>query len=137
MTIRKLVNSYVFDFPICFPVPIMGLETFDGIVYCFIHTFLYVYCSFVKSGHTVNFEVLWYLLYPFLCVVQHIHLYSLISKQIYFILFTIFASLPTNLILNYMAAEILLEINGHKYNASGFSYDFTRYRISRENLLPE
>lgn len=23
-----------------------------------------------------------------------------------------------------MAAEILLEINGHKYNASGFSYDF-------------
>ena len=23
-----------------------------------------------------------------------------------------------------MAAEVLLEINGHKYNASGFSYDF-------------
>lgn len=64
MTIRKLVNSYVFDFPICFPVPIMGLETFDGIVYCFIHTF-FIYCSFVKSGHTVNFEVLWHLLYPF------------------------------------------------------------------------
>lgn len=27
-----------------------------------------------------------------------------------------------------MAAEILLEINGHKYNASGFSYDF--YQVS-------
>ena len=23
-----------------------------------------------------------------------------------------------------MAAEVLLEINGHKYNALGFSYDF-------------
>lgn len=52
MTIRKLVNFYVFDFPICFPVPIMGLETFDGIVYCFIHIFSSFICilQFRKIG---------------------------------------------------------------------------------------
>lgn len=33
-----------------------------------------------------------------------------------------------------MAAEVLLEINGLKYNASGVSFDFYKELILRENL---